>query len=186
MTEELAHEVLVLAWLVRTNRTATTLHWLDLVASDLIVHQRSCGAIQEWVNSTCESGFPGSNAAYGSGEGGLMQENGDPSADLLYAQNFALMSLHEAVHAVGPATTTGQRYKRAVDRLAQFFVRVQVQSSAQKNIDGAWLRALDVDKWEYSTSTNKSLPNNSQNEQYDWYFTYFNTIAINSIHCLTY
>ena len=71
-----------------------------------------------------------------------MQENTDPSADLLYAQNFALMSLHEASHAVGLDTPTGKRYSQAVDRLAEFFVRVQAQSTEQRNIDGAWMRAV--------------------------------------------
>ena len=57
-----------------------------------------------------------------------MQENGDPSADLLYSQNFALMSLHEAAHAVGLETPAGLRYSAAVDKLAEFFVRAQVLS----------------------------------------------------------
>lgn len=153
-TEELAHEVLVLAWLVRVNNTAQPRAWLDAVASDLIAHQRSCGAIKEWVNTTCIETFPTSNSGYGQGEGGLMQENTDPVADLLYAQNFALMSLHEAAHAIGLSTPAGQRYSRAVDQLAEFFVRVQVHSTDQPNIDGAWLRAVDVDKWEFWASGN--------------------------------
>ena len=82
-TEELAHEILVLAWLVRVNNTAQPRAWLDAVASDLIAHQRECGAIREWINSTCIEKAPASNAAYGTGEGGLMQENTDPAADLL-------------------------------------------------------------------------------------------------------
>ena len=112
-TEELAHEILVLAWLVRVNNTAQPRAWLDTVASDLIAHQRQCGAIQEWINSTCAEKAPTSNAQYGTGEGGLMQENTDPAADLLYSQNFALMSLHEAAHAVGPSTPAGRRYQDA-------------------------------------------------------------------------
>lgn len=153
-TEELAHEVLVLAWLVRVNDTEQPRAWLDAVASDLIAHQRSCGAIQEWVNNTCIETFPKSNSGYGTGEGGLMQENTDPVADLLYAQNFALMSLHEAAHAVGLQTPAGRRYSQAVDQLAAFFVRVQAHSTDQPNVDGAWLRAMDVDKWEYWASAN--------------------------------
>jgi len=153
-TEELAHEILVLAWLVRVNNTAQPRAWLDAVASDLIAHQRDCGAIREWINTTCIEKAPASNAAYGTGEGGLMQENTDPAADLLYAQNFALMSLHEAAHAVGPSTPTGLRYSKAVDGLVDFFVRVQAQSTAQGNIDGAWMRACDVDKWEYWAAAN--------------------------------
>jgi len=145
MSEELAHEVLVLAWLVRVNDSATARGWLDTVASTLIAHQRQdVGAIKEWVNASCGMRFPPSNDAYGRGEGGLMQSNADPAADLLYTQNFALMSLHEASHAVGLGSAAGKRYAAAVDKLADFFVRVQVQSKQQKNLDGSWVRGLNV------------------------------------------
>jgi hypothetical protein len=153
-TEELAHDVLVLAWLVRVNNTAQPRAWLDAVAGELITHQRQCGAIREWINATCLEKPPAGNAGYGSGEGGLMQENTDPAADLLYSQNFALMSLHEAAHAVGPETPNGKRYTKAVDKLVDFFIRVQVHSTEQANIDGAWMRAVDVEKWEYWAAAN--------------------------------
>jgi hypothetical protein len=87
MSEELAHEVLVLAWLVRVNNTAETRGWLDAVATDLINHQRQqSGAIREWVNATCGLNFLTHNDAYGTGECGLIQSNTDPAADLLYTQ----------------------------------------------------------------------------------------------------
>lgn len=64
------------------------------------------------------------------------------------------MSLHEAAHAVGPHTPAGRRYSKAVDGLADFFTRVQVHSTEQTNLDGAWMRAVDVDKWEYWAAAN--------------------------------
>ena len=67
MSEQLAHEVLVLAWLVRGNNTEETRGWLDAVATTLIAHQRQSGAIREWVNASCDESFLKNNEAYGTG-----------------------------------------------------------------------------------------------------------------------
>lgn len=126
------------------------------VAGKLIERQHSSGAVHEYVNASCHLGFLTSNANYGEAEGGLMAQNTDPVADLLYTQNFALMSLHEAAHAVGPETTEGRRYSRAEDALAGFLVRAQVRSEAQPNLDGGWLRGMDLGGWEYYASATDS------------------------------
>jgi hypothetical protein len=156
MSEELAHEVLVLSWLVRVNNTAEPRRWLAAVAGKLIDRQHKCGAVREYVNASCALNFITTNSAYGNGEGGLMASNDDPVADLLYTQNFALMSLHEATHAVGPSTVEGQKYTTAADALAGFLVRSQVQSKAQPYLDGAWIRGIDVQRWEYWASATDS------------------------------
>jgi len=49
MSQQLAHEVHVLAFLVRTNSSAESRGWLDSVATALIAKQRECGAIREYV-----------------------------------------------------------------------------------------------------------------------------------------
>ena len=85
----------MLAFLVRANNTAESRGWLDSVASALISKQRPCGSIREFCNAAeCSYGggnstkscFCSSNAAYGTGEGGIIQTNDDPAADLLYTQ----------------------------------------------------------------------------------------------------
>lgn len=149
MSQNLAHQVFVLAFLVRVNSTAESRGWLDSVSTALISKQRECGSIQEFCNAAgCAAGgqescFASSNEHYGTGEGGLIQSNDDPAADLLYTQNFALMSLHEAAMAVGLSTPAGQRYKHAADKLSAFFSRAQVQSTTHPSLDGGWLRGLD-------------------------------------------
>ena len=77
----------------------------------------------------------------------LISENGDPVADMLYTSNFAFFALNEAAHATG-----NPKYRDAVGRLADFLVRVQVKSNRHPDIDGAWMRAFDYDRWDYWAS----------------------------------
>ena len=83
------------------------------------------------------------NEDYGTFEAPLNQNNTDPVSDLLYTSNFALLGLHEAAAATGNATL-----REAEDRLASFLVRVQARSSARPELDGAYMRAFDFEKWE--------------------------------------
>ena len=101
---------------------------------------RSRHAGRRWGGAT---GVPGSNAAYGTGEAPLNQENEDPVSDFLYTSNFALLGLHEAAAATGNATV-----KAEADRLANFVVRLQARSTERPELDGAFMRAFDYEKWE--------------------------------------
>ena len=40
-------------------------------------------------------------------------------------------------------------YRDAVQRLADFIVRIQVDSEDHPDIDGAWFRAFDFGRWDY-------------------------------------
>jgi len=150
MTMEQARLLLPLAWLVRVNDTAETRAWLRRIASDLLSKQDRSGAICEWIGSR-ETGLhmpPASNADYGSGEGVLIQRNGDPASDLLYTVNFALIGLHEAAVAAGD-----EFYHRAADKISEFIVRVQALSEAHPELHGAWFRGFDFRRWEYWASS---------------------------------
>jgi hypothetical protein len=143
---EQARFLLALAWLVRVEDTPEHRGWLRRIATDLLKKQDACGAIREEI--VAASGYlPTSNQAYGTSETPLIQENGDPAADLLYTVNFALLGLHEAAAATGEAV-----YKQAEDRLADFLCRVQARSTDQPEFDGAWFRAFDFGRWEYWAS----------------------------------
>lgn len=39
--------------------------------------------------------------------------------------------------------------KRAEDRLADFLVRIQARSETHPELDGAWYRGFDFEKWDY-------------------------------------
>lgn len=146
--QERARMILPLAWLVQLENTPQHREWLDKVVGDLLKNQMTNGAIREELGAG--KGLFGrtpSNDAYGKTEAPLIFENGDPVADMLYTSNFAFFSLNEAYHATG-----NESYKTALDKLADFLVRIQVKSDKYNDIDGAWFRAFDYDLWDYWAS----------------------------------
>ena len=147
--QERARMLLPLAWLVRVDGGAEPQRWLRFMAGELLAHQDACGAIREELGHLAEGSYgpPDSNAAYGTREAPLIQQNGDPLCDLLYTSNFALFGLHEAAAATGDAFYAG-----AADRLARFLCRIQVRAETQPALDGAWFRAFDFGRWDYWAS----------------------------------
>ena len=153
LSEELAHLLLPLSWLYRLRPTPEVKGWLDVIASSLLARQRPCGAITEFLGTQGlgDTPPPSDNAAFGLGEGSLIQEDADPAADLLYTQNFALVAFTEAFAATGDAAM-----KAARDKLIDFFLRAQARAPATgpaSRLEGTWFRAFDVEKWEYWAST---------------------------------
>jgi hypothetical protein len=146
LQQERARMILPLAWLVRVEDTPEHRKWLNLVVEDLLSYQDESGAIQEDLGSVGHGryGPPKSNADYGTTEAPLIQENGDPISDMLYTSNFAFFSLTEAA-----AVTDNIKIKKAVDKLADFMVRIQVNSQTHPELHGTWFRAFDFKRWEY-------------------------------------
>jgi hypothetical protein len=142
---ERARALLPLAWLVRVDDTPEHRRWLRQVADDLLAYQDACGAIRERLGGVSQA--VDSNQRYGSGEVSIIQQDGDPMADMLYTCNFAAIGLHEAAAATGEAV-----YRRAEDRLAEFLCRIQIRSEAHPELDGAWYRAFDDRRWDYWAS----------------------------------
>ena len=77
-------------------------------------------------------------------EAPLIHFNGDPVADMLYTTNFAFFALNEAAQA-----TQNPKYLEAVDKLADFLIRIQSTSSGRADLDGCWFRSFDYENWEY-------------------------------------
>lgn len=144
--QERARLLLPLAWLVRVDDTEQHRAWLRRIAEGMIEDQAPCGAIREELGPEGNGAYapPASNADYGLNEATLIQQNGDPVADLLYTTNFAFLGLHEATAATGDPY-----YRAAEDRLAAFLCRIQVRSDAHPELDGAWFRAFDFERWDY-------------------------------------
>lgn len=139
---ERARMLLPLAWLLRVEDKPEYRAWLRRIADDFLAHQDASGAIQERLAWALKS-----NEQYGTCEISLLQENGDPVADMLYVCNFALLGLTEAAAATGEA-----KLAEAGDRLAEFLVRIQVRSESHPELDGAWFRGFDFRRWEYWAS----------------------------------
>ena len=144
--EEKARMILPLAWLVKVDDTPLHRKWLDFMVSELLKFQQENGAIQEEIgeNSMGQAGATLSNDDYGKYEASLISKNGDPTSDLLYTSNFAFFALNEAAHVTG-----NPEHKKAVGKLADFLVRIQVKSDTHKDLDGAWFRGFDYKRWDY-------------------------------------
>ncbi len=144
--QERARMLLPLAWMARLRRTDESRQWLKTIATDLLAFQDSSGAIREELGppENGQYGSPKTNVQYGTAEATLLQENGDPVCDLLYTMNFAFLGLHEAASA-----TQEPLYRQAADRLASFFCRIQINSTAHPELAGGWFRTFDFHRWGY-------------------------------------
>jgi hypothetical protein len=137
--------LLPLAWLVRVRATHEHREWLRQAVEGLLALQDSSGGIREELGPPGQGIMPPprSNEAYGLHEASLIQQDGDPVADLLYTVNFAFLGLHEAA-----AVTKEPAWQAAEDKLARFLVRIQIRSEARPELDGGWFRAFDLRRWE--------------------------------------
>jgi len=141
--------ILPLAWLIRVDDTIEHRQWLRMIVEDLGQDEKT-GAIPDRTEpETTKFGgghfkTPKSNKEYGASEAPIIQSDGDPITDLLYAINFAFSGLREAAAATGDSY-----YKAKEDKLAKFLCRVQIRSEVHPELDGAWFRALDYNRWEY-------------------------------------
>lgn len=146
LSQEISRMLLPLAFLVRAKDKPQYREWLDKMTEELLGQQQPCGAIAERVGDPKDGHYPppSSNESYGTTEAPVIQQNGDPAADLLYTQNFAFLGLHEAA-----AATDNVKYRRAEDKLAGFLCRIQSRSERHPYLDGCWMRSFDYEKWEY-------------------------------------
>jgi hypothetical protein len=145
LAQERARILLPLAWLVRVRDTPEHRAWLQTAVDGLLSLQQENGAIREELGPPGQGMFPqpSSNAAYGTGEAPLIQQNGDPVADMLYTTNFAFLALREAAEATGDPAI-----RAAEDKLAKFLCRIQIRSESQPSLDGGWFRVFDYNRWE--------------------------------------
>ncbi len=149
LQQERARMILPLAWLLRIEDTPRHREWLNKMVDDLLAFQDESGAIREEIGTVGHGKYapPKSNAEYGTSEAPLIQENGDPVADMLYTSNFAFLSLMEAA-----AVTGDKKMEDAVSKLADFMVKIQVRSETHPELDGTWFRGFEYDRWEYWAS----------------------------------
>lgn len=146
--QERARMILPLAWLVRVEDTDEHRKWLNIVVSRLLENQQECGAIQEELGAGNGSyGKISSNKKYGISEAPLIFDNGDPVADMLYTTNFAFFALNEAARATGNV-----KYNIALKKMSDFLICIQVKSNTHSDLDGAWFRAFDYQRWDYWAS----------------------------------
>ncbi|MCP4857535.1 MAG: hypothetical protein GY903_23885 [Fuerstiella sp.] len=144
--QERGRMLLALAWLIRVDDQPEHRAWLKRLATDMQKCQDASGGIREELGPLQNGTYrpPRSNAEYGTNEASAIHENGDPMADMLYTCNFTFLGLHEAYAATGDP-----QYREMADKLAEFFVRIQVRSEKHPELDGGWFRSFDFEKWDY-------------------------------------
>lgn len=147
--QEYARMLLPLAWLVRVEDNELHRYWLKMVANTLLQDLDECGAIKEKLGIVGLGRYDKvrSNAEYGIKEAPLISEYGDEVTDLLYTLNYASFGLNEAF-----AATQDTSYKKSLDKINEFFVKIQVRSEVHPDLDGAWFRAFDFNQWDYWAS----------------------------------
>lgn len=111
---------------------------LRAIATYLRSKQDLNGGFVEW-DGKC----PPSNEAYGVDEAAIFAANGDRITDQLYATGFAALSLPVA-HRVTGDPLFGELGTGVLDYLA----RIQLDEGDPR-LDGTWMRAFDLDTWEY-------------------------------------
>lgn len=146
MTQEYAKMLLPLSWASRyweKNR-----EYLDKILGALEENMHSSGAVLEKLGAWERGRYPQlkKNEEYGRNEAPIIQNNGDPLADLLYTVGFAFLGLHEARRISSRACAMFYSMK-------DFLCKIQVRSRTHAYLDGAWLRSFDVRRWEYHGSS---------------------------------
>jgi hypothetical protein len=146
LTAEMTRILLPLSILARIDDKAEYRQWLRKMADQVAACIKPCGAIADMFGDISMGKYPPpqSNESYGTTEASLIQENGDPATDLLYTANWAYLGLHEAA-----ITLEDEKLSALVDRMTDFFCRIQVRSAAHPYLDGCWMRSFDFEKWEY-------------------------------------
>lgn len=146
MTGEITRMLLPLSFLLRVEPCAEHEAWLRRTVEETLRYQVPCGAIRDAFGALELGKYPPpqSNERYGTSEASIIQQNGDPATDLLYTTNWAFIGLHEAALVLDDP-----RIREAADRLADFLCRIQVRSTVHPELDGAWMRSFDYEKWEY-------------------------------------
>lgn len=133
-TQEYCRLILPLSWLYWI--TGETIHkeWLYRVTKDLQKMKHASGAYLEW-----DEGYKAQmRSEAGEGESSLLAKNGDPVADLLYSNNWLPLSFIQAYFV-----TKDEYFLSLWQDSAAFLIGAQIQSE-NKMIDGAWVRAFDV------------------------------------------
>ena len=136
-TQELCRLILPLAMLYWSSDDEEEKGWLYRVTDDLERLKHKNGGFTEW-----DTGYIAVCAGVKDGESSVLCENGDPVADMLYSLNWLPMGFAAAWLATGD-----ERFHALWQDAADFFGKCQILSD-NPQIDGAWPRSMDLDRFE--------------------------------------
>ena len=136
-TEEMCRLILPLSLLYEYSGKEEHLAWLMRVAEDLEKVRHPSGGYAEW-----DTGYKAACSHNHNGECALLANNGDPVADLLYSNSWLPLGFAYAYMVTGD-----DYFFEKWQGIASFMCRCQIHSR-NKRIDGAWTRAMDMDRME--------------------------------------
>ena len=134
-TQELCRLILPLSWLYWVTEEDKHRKWLYKVTEDLCKFQHPSGGFLEW-----DTGYKAHRSVMANTEEcSLLAQNGDPITDLLYSLNWLPIGLIQAYFV-----TKDEYFKNLWKDVSRFMMSAQIHSS-NKEINGAWARAFDVE-----------------------------------------
>ncbi len=133
-TEESSRLVLPLSVLYGVTGNREHYDWLCRVVDDLECRRHPSGGYAEW-----DTGYTAACSRNHNGECALLADNGDPVADLLYSNNWLPLGYSYAYMVTGE-----ERFLDLWRSICAFLISAQLHSE-DKNLDGAWARAFDMD-----------------------------------------
>ncbi len=136
-TEEMCRLVLPLALLYEYTGNPTHYDWLNRVIEDLEKVRHPSGGYAEW-----DTGYKADCARNDKGECSLLANNGDPVVDLLYSNNWLPIGFAYAYLVTGE-----ERFRKRWMDIASFLLACQIHSD-DPLLDGAWTRAMDMNRME--------------------------------------
>lgn len=136
-TEEMCRLVLPLALLYEYTGEREHYEWLCRVVKDLEKVKHRSGGYAEW-----DTGYKAVCSRNDKGECALLAQNGDPVADLLYSNNWLPLGF-----AYAYMVTKEEYFYKKWEEIATFLLRCQIQSDDML-LDGAWTRAIDMERME--------------------------------------
>ena len=136
-TEECCRLIFPLAVLYEITKEPLHLEWLCRVTTDLERLRHASGGYAEW-----DTGYRAACSRNHTGECALLANNGDAVCDLLYSNNWLPLGFAYAYLATGD-----KHFYELWCGIASFLISCQIHSE-DKNLDGAWTRAFDMERWE--------------------------------------
>ena len=136
-TEEMCRLVFPLALLYEYTGKEEHYEWLHRVVKDLEKVKHPSGGYAEW-----DTGYKARRSRKEGDECSLLANNGDPVADLLYANNWLPLGF-----AYAYMVSKEEYFHKKWEEIATFLLRCQMHSD-DKLLDGAWTRAMDLNRME--------------------------------------
>ncbi len=136
-TEEMCRLVFPLALLYEYTGDKKHYEWLHRVVKDLEKVQHASGGYAEW-----DTGYKANCSRNDEGECALLANNGDPVADLLYSNNWLPLGFSYAY-----MVTKEEKFYKKWQEIATFLLNCQLHSDDPLS-DGAWTRAMDMNRME--------------------------------------